>query len=60
GYATTAGIATLAVNSQGLTGSPDIVVGLASGTFKGDGSQLTGVVAASAVVHRMPASTLRD
>ena len=48
GYATTAGIATLAVNSQGLTGSPDIVVGLASGTFKGDGSQLTGVVAASA------------
>ncbi|ADO98283.1 hemagglutinin domain-containing protein [Cyanophage S-SSM6a] len=47
GYATTAGIATLAVNSQGLTGSPDIVVGLASGTFKGDGSQLTGVVAAS-------------
>ena len=47
GYATTAGIATLAVNAQGLTGSPNIVVGLATGTFKGDGSQLTGVVAAS-------------
>ena len=47
GYATTAGIATLAVNAQGLTGSPDIVVGLATGTFDGDGSRLTGVVAAS-------------
>ena len=47
GYATTAGIATLAVNAQGLTGSPNIVVGLATGTFDGDGSRLTGVVAAS-------------
>ena len=49
GYATTAGIATLAVNSQGLTGTPDVVVGVATATkFVGDGSEITGVVAASA------------
>ena len=49
GYATTAGIATLAVNSQGLIGTPDVVVGLITATtFKGDGSQITGVVASSA------------
>ena len=54
GYATTAGIATLAVNSQGLTGSPNIAVTnvtagvITASNFKGDGSQITGVVAASA------------
>ena len=54
GYATTAGIATLAVNSQGLTGSPNIAVSnvtagvITASNFKGDGSQITGVVAASA------------
>ena len=48
GYATTAGIATLAVNAQGLTGSPNVNVGFITATqFLGDGSQLTGVVAAS-------------
>ena len=54
GYATTAGIATLAVNSQGLTGSPNIAVTnvtagvITASNFKGDGSQITGVVASSA------------
>ena len=54
GYATTSGIATLAVNSQGLTGSPNIAVTnvtagvITASNFKGDGSQITGVVAASA------------
>ena len=43
GYATTAGIATLA---RGLTGSPNITVGVVTATsFVGDGSGLTGVTA---------------
>ena len=43
GYATTAGIATLA---RGLTGSPNITVGIITATsFVGDGSGLTGVTA---------------
>ena len=32
GYATTAGIATVAVNAQGLTGTPNVVVGVATAT----------------------------
>ena len=48
GYATTSGIATVAVNAQGLIGTPDVVVGLITATsFKGDGSQITNVVASS-------------
>ena len=53
GYATTAGISTLSVNSQGLTGSPDINVsnitaGVVTATeFVGSGASLTGVVAQS-------------
>lgn len=44
-YATTAGIATTA---QGLTGTPNLVVGVVTATsFKGDGSQLTGIATAS-------------
>ena len=55
GYARTAGIATVAVNAQGLIGTPDITVGsITSGdinssgvvtatAFVGDGSQLTGI-----------------
>ena len=43
GYATTAGIATLA---RGLTGSPNITVGVVTATsFIGDGSGITGVTA---------------
>ena len=45
GYATTAGIATVA---QGLTGTPDIVVGIVTATsFSGSGSGLTNVPYAS-------------
>ena len=48
GYATTAGIATVAVNAQGLTGTPNVVVGVATATrFVGDGSLITNVVASS-------------
>ena len=44
-YATTAGIAT---NAQGLTGTPNLVVGVVTAaSFKGDGSQLTGIATAS-------------
>jgi len=44
-YATTAGVAT---NAQGLTGTPNLVVGVVTATsFKGDGSQLTGIATAS-------------
>ena len=40
-YATTAGVAT---NAQGLTGSPDVIVGvITGGLFVGDGSELTGI-----------------
>ena len=40
-YATTAGIATVA---QGLTGSPNLIVGIVTATsFVGNGSQLTGI-----------------
>ena len=48
GYATTSGIATVAVNAQGLTGTPDVIVGfITASSFKGDGSQITNVVASS-------------
>jgi len=48
GYATTAGISTVAVNAQGLTGTPNVVVGVATATrFVGDGSLITNVVASS-------------
>ena len=61
GYATTAGIATLAVNSQGLIGTPDVVVGLITATtFKGDGSQITGVVASSAGIVTVTSVTQYD
>lgn len=40
-YATTAGVAT---NAQGLTGSPNVIVGvITGGLFVGDGSELTGI-----------------
>ena len=40
-YADTAGIAT---NAQGLTGSPNVIVGvITGGLFVGDGSELTGI-----------------
>jgi len=44
-YATTAGVAT---NAQGLTGTPNVVVGIITATsFRGDGSQLTGISTAT-------------
>jgi len=53
-YATTAGIATyattagVATNAQGLTGTPNVVVGIITATsFRGDGSQLTGISTAT-------------
>lgn len=40
-YATTAGVAT---NAQGLTGAPNVIVGvITGGLFVGDGSELTGI-----------------
>ena len=40
-YATTAGVAT---NAQGITGSPNVIVGvITAGLFVGDGSELTGI-----------------
>lgn len=40
-YATTAGVAT---NAQGLTGAPNVIVGvITAGLFVGDGSELTGI-----------------
>ena len=40
-YAVTAGVAT---NAQGLTGSPNVIVGvITGGLFVGDGSELTGI-----------------
>ena len=40
-YAVTAGLAT---NAQGLTGSPNVIVGvITAGLFVGDGSELTGI-----------------
>ena len=55
--ATTATTATTAVNAEGLTGSPNVVVGVITasrfqgGVFAGDGSGLTGVTASGSGIN---------
>ena len=65
-YATSAGIATYAINAgiatnaQGLTGTPNITVGIiTASSFSGDGSGLTGIVGSgSGIVIKDSGSTV--
>ncbi len=64
-YATNAGIATyatnagIATNAQGLTGTPNLNVGIVTATsFSGDGSALTGVVGSGSGVIVKDSGTL--